>query len=353
MSAAGSTDTVPQAVAPGRVEWLRNATLRVGILSFGARIVALEAPDREGRAGDVVLGYERPEDYASDEAYLGATIGRYANRIAGGRLSLGGREFVLSRNERGHTLHGGRCGFDRRHWSVERSSAGLALHYVSADGEEGFPGRLELSVRFTLEAAALRIDYEASTEALTVLNLTNHSYFNLSADPARTVLDDWLQIPAHAFTPIDAALIPTGEMRSLEGTPFDFRAWHRIGERIDAPDAQLRLAGGYDHNFVLQAAAGAAPRCAARLYEPRSGRLLEVLTSEPGLQLYSGNQLDGTRRGKQGASLARHRGVCLETQHFPDSPHHPAFPSTELVAGARFASTTIYRFATAAELPLA
>ncbi len=341
---------------------LRNAHIAVGILNLGARIVSLEVPDREGRHGDVVLGYESGEDYRDDTAYLGATVGRYANRIAGGRLTIGGREARLTTNDDGNTLHGGTCGFDRRFWSVQNEQAvacapdlpALTLDYVSAAGEEGFPGRLEVSVRYTLIEDALRIDYAARTDATTVVNLTHHSYFNLSARHEQPILGHLLTVDADRFTPIDARLIPTGELRAVEETPFDFREERALGARIDAQDAQLRFARGYDHNFVLRAPPPAATethpagmRRAARVHEPGSGRVLELWTTEPGLQLYSGNQLDGSRRGKRGVPLGYRCGVCLETQHFPDSPHHPRFPSTQLAPGMPFASTTIYRFSTA------
>ncbi len=327
----------------------RDGGLRVGITDFGAAIVSLWAPDRRGEMADVVLGYESVEGYVAGKSFFGGIIGRYGNRIAGGRFTLDGVEHLLPRNNGENHLHGGPGGFDRVMWQarpVEGSDApALRLTRLSADGEEGYPGALRVEVTYTLTAVdTLRIDYRAETDRPTVVNLTNHAYFNLSGHHGGTILDHELTVPATCFTPTDAGLIPTGELRAVAGTAFDFREPHRIGERIGADTEQLRFAGGYDHNFVLDRSTGADLELAARLREPRSGRVMNVFTTEPGIQIYSGNFLAGTEVGKGGHAYLHRTGICLETQHFPDSPNQPAFLSTVLRPGEIHRSSTSYRF---------
>jgi aldose 1-epimerase len=329
---------------------LRNGDVEVEVSQYGGAILALRVPDRDGRPGDVVLGLGRLADYVDDQAYFGALIGRYANRIGGARFRLDGREYRLPANNGANHLHGGPHGFHKVAWSAEpfreNGSVGLRLGYVSPHGEEGYPGTLDVQVTYRLTGErALEIDYAARTDRPTPVNLTQHTYFNLSADPARDVMGHELQLDADHITPVDGGLIPTGELAPVAGTAFDFRAPTPMGARIDAPDARLRQAGGFDHNFVLTHPAGTLAR-AARVREPGSGRVLEVHTTEPGLQFYSGNYLDGTATGKGGAAYGWRSGFCLEPQHFPDSPNQPAFPSTVLRPGDQYASRTVWRFGT-------
>lgn len=321
---------------------------RVG--THGARLLSLRVPDRAGAPVEVVLGYDRLEDWAEDDGFMGATIGRCANRIARGRFELDGQTFYVPINKPPNALHGGPRGFDKAVWRAEPAAGGaaLALTHVSPDGDQGFPGTLRARVRYALTGdGALSLDYEAETDRPTVVNLTNHAYFNLAG--GGDVLDHLLTVAADSFTPVDAALIPTGELRAVAGTPFDFRVPARIGARVDEPgDEQLRIAGGYDHNFVLQPPPpDHALRFAARLEEPTRGLSMEVWTTEPGVQFYSGNFLDGSRRGRGGVALGHRSGLCLETQHFPDSPNRPEFPSVLLRPGETFRSSTLYRFAAA------
>jgi aldose 1-epimerase len=333
----------------GHLYTLSNKSgMEVKITDFGSTVVSIKVPDRSGNYSDVVLGYDTLEGYENGTAYIGATAGRYANRIAGAKFSLDGREFTLPKNDHENHLHGG---FNKVLWDVEpitdRSSeknrSSLHLHYLSKDGEEGFPGNLTVNVVFSLtNANELKIEYSATTDKKTVVNLTNHCYFNLAN--AGTILDNQLTLRASRFTPVDAALIPTGELRSVSGTPFDFREPTAVGARIDQDDEQLKLGHGYDHNWVLEAGIKDQPRLAATLYDPATGRVLEVLTTEPGLQIYTGNFLDGTAHGKGGRSYERRSAICLETQHFPDSPNHPDFPSTTLEPDKQFHSITIYKF---------
>lgn len=323
---------------------IKSDALEVGVLDYGGRIVMLKSLDRGGVRGDIVLGYEHVDEYRTDTHYFGALIGRYANRIASGRFELGGREYRITTHNDGNALHGG-SGFHSKHWSVERIADGLELSYVSPDGEDGFPGELRTHVRYTLRSNELRIDYEARSDRDTIVNFTSHPYFNLRGSAERDVLDHELTLFADQFTPTTAAQIPTGELRDVRDTPFDFRTPRRIGDRIDATDEQLRFAHGYDHNWVLRARTQQEPTLAARVYEPTSGRVLELLTTEPGIQFYAGNLLNGVR-GKDGKSYRARDGLCLEPQHFPDSPNQPHFPTTVLAAGKRFRSSSIYRFST-------
>jgi len=318
------------------------------ITNYGGIVVALRMPDRTGALEDVVLGYPTLDGYLADNRpYFGALVGRYGNRIRHGRFVLDGKAYALACNNGENHLHGGTSGFDRAVWTARPSfeRAALELRYESADGDQGYPGRLAVEVTYALtDENALRIDYRATTDRPTLCNLTHHSYFNLDGAGRSDVLDHTLFIDADRFTPVDGGLIPTGELRPVKGTPFDFTEPRRVGEFIDAQDEQLKLAGGYDHNFVLRPAGGAEPRLAARVKGARSGRVMEVHTTEPGVQFYSGNFLDGTITGKGGRVYARRYGLCLETQHFPDSPNQPLFPSTVLRPGASYRTTTLYRF---------
>ena len=317
-------------------------------IEYGAIITRLLTPDHRGRAGDVVLGFDSLDGYLGDSPYFGAVVGRYANRIAAGRFTLDGETHQLARNDGANHLHGGVRGFDKVLWQGIPTSddglPGVTFSYESADGEEGYPGALSVRVSYRLSPdGALHVRYRASTERATIVNLTQHSYFNLAAG-AGDVLGHEMTVNATRFTPVDAGLIPTGELRAVEGTPFDFRAPVTLGARIGAPDPQLALAGGYDHNFVLDRADERSLVLAARVREPGSRRTLEVLTTEPGVQLYSGNFLDGSIMGKDGRRYTHRSGFCLETQHFPDSPNHPAFPSVWLRPGEEYQSESVYAF---------
>jgi aldose 1-epimerase len=327
---------------------LSDGKLEVGIMTYGGIVVSLRAPDRNGKLDDVVLGCNSVEEYVKQTAHFGGIVGRYANRIAHGTFQLDGHTYSIPKNDGDNALHGGIRGFDKMVWEGKQIPDGVELTYVSKDGEQGFPGTLTTTVRYTLRGSALRIDYSATTDKDTVLNLTNHSYFNLAGQGNGDVMKHVLKIDASRFTPVDANLIPTGELKPVAGTPFDFRAPHVIGERIDADDVQLKLGHGYDHNFVLDGFSAAYPSAepfeAAEVYEPASGRILRVLTTEPGVQFYTGNFLDGTITGKEGRVYKRRYALCLETQHFPDSPNHPGFPSTELKPKQKFHSVTVYEF---------
>jgi aldose 1-epimerase len=322
---------------------LADGKVEVRITNYGGIIVSLRTPDREGKLDDVVLGYDSFDGYRTNPAYFGAIIGRYANRIARGRFQLDGKTYSIPKNNGDNTLHGGIRGFDKKLWTAREIKDGIELTYVSKDGEEGFPGTLTTTVSYTLNGGALRIEYSATTDKDTVLNLTNHSYFNLAGQGAGEVLGHVVKIDASKFTPVDASLIPTGELKPVQGTPFDFRTPHAIGERIDANDEQLRLGMGYDHNFVLDHPEGQLAE-AAEVYEPTTGRILRVLTTQPAVQLYTGNHLDGSITGKHGVVYKPRFAFCLETQHFPDSPNHPSFPSTELKPGQKFHNVTIFQF---------
>ena len=323
---------------------LRSAFLEVDVMAYGARVVALRTPDRTGVHGDVVLGYGDLSGYIEDKKnFLGCTVGRFANRLAGGRFTLGERTYQVPPNDGPNALHGGPQGFDTRVWDVEEVERGVEFTLVSGNGDQGFPGELTVSSRYTVVGDTVRLEYAASTTQLTVLNLTNHTYFHLGGEGNGTVLDHTLQIEADAFTPVNEVLIPTGDLREVEGTPFDFRSAQRIGEHIDASDEQLTRAKGYDHNWALRNEGGTLRPCAT-VSEARSGRKLAVQTTELGVQFYSGNFLDGTRLSKRGLPYEWRSGLCLETQHFPDSPNQPAFPSTILRPGEMYRSTTTWTF---------
>jgi aldose 1-epimerase len=322
---------------------LADGKVEARIMTYGGIIVSLRTPDRNGKLDDVVLGYDSVDKYIAQTPYFGAIVGRYANRIAHGSFQLDGKTYSIPKNNGDNALHGGTRGFDKVVWTARQIKDGVELGYVSKDGDQGFPGTLTTTVRYTLDGSALRIEYSASTDKDTVLNLTNHSYFNLAGQGKGDVLGHVVKIDASRFTPADAAQIPTGELKPVEGTPFDFRMPHAIGERIDADDVQLHIGGGYDHNFVLDHAPGELAQ-AAEVYEPTTGRILRVLTTEPGVQLYTGNNLDGSITGKEGRVYKRRFAFCLETQHFPDSPNHANFPSTELEPGQGFHSVTVFQF---------
>jgi aldose 1-epimerase len=322
------------------------------VISYGAALVSLKAPDRNGKSADLVLGYDSLDGYEQDKSFFGATIGRYGNRIAGGQFALDGTVFHLPKNDGPNSLHGGTRGFNKRIWTgVDRSRADAQvreLAYTSPDGEEGYPGTLRVQVTYTLPAEAneLQIDYSATTDKDTVVNLTNHSYFNLSGVASQEILEHRLLLHALEFTPVDATLIPTGELRAVCCGPFDFTKATAIGARINQGDEQLKFGKGYDHNWVLERTVKGGLQVAAEVFDPTSGRVLDVLTTEPGIQFYSGNFLDGTVRGKGGQLYGHRTGFCLETQHFPDSPNHANFPSTVLKPGQVYRSTTVFRLAT-------
>jgi aldose 1-epimerase len=332
---------------------LRNAHgLEVSAITYGGIITSLRVPDRQGRMGDVVLGFDALDPYLAGTPYFGAIIGRYGNRIGGGRFELDGTTYQLATNDGANHLHGGNVGFDKVLWAGEPfqsdTSVGVVFSYTSPDGEEGYPGTLDVQVTYTLtDSDRLVFDYHATTDAPTPVNLTQHSYFNLGGEGSGTILDHELFVAASAYTPVDEGLIPTGEIATVEGTPFDFRERTAIGARIDADDPQLALGPGYDHNFVLDTAGEGLLSLAARVVEPTSGRTMEILTDQPGLQFYSGNFLDGTLVGKSGRPYVHRGGFCLETQHFPDSPNQPAFPSTILRPGQEYRTRTVYAFGVA------
>lgn len=322
--------------------------MEVAITDYGGTIVSLSVPDREGAFADVVLGFDTLDEYLAQSPYFGCIVGRYGNRIAKGRFTLNGVEYALAQNDGENSLHGGVVGFDKVVWEAEpvegEGTAGLKLTYTSPDGDEGYPGELSTTVLYTLTGTnELRIQYTATTDKTTVVNLTNHSYFNLAGAGIGTILDHELMINADGFTPVDDTLIPTGELRSVSGTPLDFRQSTVIGARIEQDDEQLRLGGGYDHNWVIVGEAG-AERLAARAYEPTTGRVLEVHTTEPGMQFYCGNFLPESLPGRGGQTYVWRGGFCLETQHYPDSPNQPSFPSTTLEPGETYCSTTVFRF---------
>ncbi len=328
---------------------LRNSKgMEATITNYGGKLVTLKVPDRDGKFADVVLGFDNLEGYVQPNPFFGSLVGRYANRIANGQFTLDGKTYKLARNNGPNSLHGGLKGFDKVAWQAQEVSGGdgpaLELKYLSKDGEEGYPGNLNVTVTYTLtQNDELKIDYQATTDKDTVINLTNHSYFDLSGQDAGNILDHRVMINADKFTPVNANLIPTGELKSVAGTPFDFRTPTAIGARINENDQQLKYGEGYDHNFVLNRS-GDGPSLAARVMDPKSGRVMEVLTTQPGVQFYTGNHLPAKLKGKGGAVYGFRYGFCLETQHFPDSPNQPSFPSTELKPGQRYHGITIFKF---------
>jgi aldose 1-epimerase len=327
---------------------LTNANgMKAKIMTYGAILTALEVPDKDGQLGDVVLGFDNLASYLAGHPHFGATTGRVANRIAKGKFTLDGKEYTLAVNNGPNALHGGRKGFDKVVWKAEpiesSGSVGVQLTYVSKDGEEGYPGNLTTVVTYSLtNQNELRIDYKATTDKPTPINLTNHSYFNLGGPASGNILDHELELEADEYTPADDTLIPTGEIRSVKGTPLDFTKPMKIGSRI----AQVAdKTGGYDHNFVIRSK-GNKLALAARVYEPKSGRVMEMYTTEPGVQLYTANFLDGKLKGIGGVAYQKHQAFCLEAQHFPDSVNHPDFPSTILRPGQMYTQTTVYKFST-------
>jgi aldose 1-epimerase len=328
---------------------LKNEKIEVEVMNYGGYVLSIKVPDKTGKVADVVLGFDDPAGYfaanhAKGNPFFGPIIGRYANRIAHGEFTLDGQTYHTPKNDGDNTLHSGPDGFHSRLWQGRIIPDGVELKYLAKDGETGFPGNLSVTVKYTVTGSELKIDYSATTDKTTVLNLTNHSYFNLSGQGNGTILAEQLKLYASHFTPVDASLTPTGELKSVVGTPFDFLKSHVIGERINDKDEQLKLAhDGYDHNFVLD---GTGMKETAEVYDPASGRVLTVRTSEPGVQFYTANFLDGSIKGKGGIAYPRNAALCLETQHFPDSPNHANFPSTVLKPGGEFHSTTVYRFST-------
>jgi aldose 1-epimerase len=335
---------------------LHNAGVEVSIATWGAAVTSVRAPDRNGVLADVVLGFDTIDPYLKEHPFFGVVVGRYANRIGQARFTLDHKEYRLTANNGKNQLHGGPEGFYRKLWKAEEVDAkdgpAVKLTYVSPDGEEGYPGTLTASVVYTLTAdGALRMDYSATTDKPTVVNLTNHAYFNLAGQGEGPIVEHELMVHAARYTPVDDTSIPTGELRSVAHTPFDFRKPTALGAGIGADDPQLTIGKGYDHNFVLDGGVTRKPRLVARMRDPKSGRVLEILTTEPGLQLYTGNFLDGKIKGKGGKVYGHRAAFCLETQHYPDSPNHPSFPPVVLRPGKHYQTTTLYRFTTDAAAP--
>src|SRR6187551_303377 len=349
-----SVSTSPFGVLPDGKEvtsyTLRNANgTEMSVINYGGIITSLKTADKQGQFADIVLGYDSLSSYLKSSPFFGALIGRYGNRIAKGKFKLDGTSYKLATNNNENHLHGGVKGFDKVYWNIEvlPDSASLKLTYTSADGEEGYPGNLSTEVVYTLtDADELKIDYKATTDKKTVVNLTQHTYFNLTGDANQDILNHQLQIDAPQLLPVDKTLIPTGELKPVANTPFDFNTSTTVGSRIAQDDEQLKFGKGYDHCWVLNTSDGKTLRKVAELYEPTSGRVLEVSTTEPGIQFYSGNFLDGTLIGKGGVAYKHRSGLCLETQHYPDSPNKPSFPSVVLNPGETYSTTTVYTFST-------
>jgi aldose 1-epimerase len=343
--------TTPDGKSADLYTLTNKSGMQVTITNYGGAVVSIVVPDKSGKTGDVVLGFDTLDGYVTDKNYFGALIGRYGNRIGKAQFKIDGVTYTLAKNNGENTLHGGVIGFNKALWEAKDVSKGdepaLELKYTSKDGEEGFPGNLMVTVMYKLSSKnELTIDYSATTDKKTVVNLTNHSYFNLAGPGSGETVKSVLRVNADKFTPVDSGLIPTGELKSVQGTPFDFRKPTEIGARIDADDEQIKLGKGYDHNFVLNKEKPAGLSFAARVEEPTTGRVLEVWTTEPGVQFYTANFLDGTVHGKGGIAYGHRTAFCLETQHFPDSPNKPSFPSTMLSPGQKYHTTTIYKFST-------
>lgn len=323
-----------------------SSGLEIGVIDLGATIVSLMAPDRDGQFADIVLGFDNPQQYITDSPYFGTVVGRYGNRIAKGQFTLDGETYTLAKNNSGHHLHGGDVGFDKRLWTVTSSNPNrLEMKLVSPDGDEGYPGELTVRVTYTLdEDNRLTVDYYATTDKPTVVNLTQHSYFNLAGHSAGSAMDHELLINAERYTEVDSELIPTGQLPAVVGTPLDFRQPVAVGARIDEKYPQLVNGGGYDHNWVLTEKAAAGSEPAAEVRDPKTGRTLVIYTEEPGIQFYAGNFLDGSIIGKEGAVYDYRNTVVLETQHFPDSPNQPDFPSTRLDPGEVYKTRTVFEF---------
>jgi len=328
---------------------LKSEKIELEVMNYGGFMLSLKVPDKNGKAEDVLLGFDDPSGYydnnhSKSASFFCPIVGRYANRIAHAEFKLDGKEYHLTKNNGDNSLHGGPNGFHNHIWDAKIIADGVELKYLSKNGEEGYPGNLTATVRYTVKNGDLKIEYFATTDQPTVLNLTSHGYFNLSGQGNGTILAEQLKLNASRFTPVDSGLIPTGELKPVAGTPFDFLTAHAIGERINANDEQLKLGhDGYDHNFVIDGG-GKKLVEAAEVYDPASGRVMQVWTTEPGVQFYTSNFLDGSIKGKKGIAYPRNGALCLETQHFPDSPNHPAFPTTRLNPGQKFHSETIYRF---------
>lgn len=323
---------------------LTDGKIECGILTYGGALRSLRVPGRDGQIVDVLLGFDSLKDYQAQDKYIGALIGRYANRVGGAAFDLNGVRYTLAANDGPNHLHGGTVGFDKQVWTAEAAGDDfLTLSLVSPDGQEGYPGTLTVQVAYRLENGGLTIDYRAKSDGDTLCSLTNHAYFNLSGHASGPILDQEIQILGDFYTPTDDRSIPIGELSAVDGSPMDLRCPTFIGTHIDYDEAQLRYAGGYDHNWAIQGQPGTL-RPAAQAYSPETGVFMEVLTTQPGIQFYSGNYLDGCPAGKDGAPYARRWGFCLETQTYPDSPHHPDFPSAVLKAGEEYRHTTVYRF---------
>ena len=337
--------TTVDSVKTGLYVLTNEAGMEVCVTNYGGRIVSIMVPDRDGKLQDVVLGHDSIADYINIDGNFGALIGRYGNRINQGKFTLDSVTYQLPQNNFGHCLHGGPKGFHHSVWNANQvDNRTLELTHRSADGEAGFPGNLDVKVTYTLgDDNSLRINYSAVTDKPTIVNLTNHSYFNLSGDASQTILDEVVTFDADAFTPIDSTFMTSGEIRSVEGTPFDFRKGKKVGDDIEKDDKQLKNGLGYDHNMVLNTA-GDISKVAASIYDERSGIKMEVLTDEPGIQFYVGNFLDGKVKGKKGIAYPRRSAICVETQHYPDSPNHDNYPSTVLRPGETYSSNCIYRF---------
>lgn len=322
---------------------ISDANLSMGIITYGARVVSIEAPDRNGKKGDIALGYDTLKEYESDQAYFGGIVGRYGNRIAKGTFTLNGATYHIPINNGPNALHGGPKGFDSKVWTAKELANGVEFTQISPDGDMGFPGTLTSHVKYMLEGNSLRIVYSATTTRPTIVNLTNHVYFNLSGNPGKPVTDEIIMLNADRYTPVDAGLIPTGELALVAGTPFDLTRSTVIGTHIDDDYTQLRLGDGYDHNFVLNGKAGVM-HLAAKVSDPSTGRTLTITTTEPGVQFYTGNAIPKDLVGKGGVAIVRRAGFCLETQHFPNSPNERSFPSTMLLPSQTFHSETVYTF---------
>ncbi len=334
---------------PVELYTLKRGELQMAMTNYGGRIVGLWAPDKNGKMTDVVIGRGSLRAYIDGpESYFGATIGRVGNRIAKGKFKVQGKEYSIKPNNNANALHGGENGFQDKVWEANMpNDYTLVLRYTSPDGEEGFPGELDAKVTYSLvDDHTLKMEYEASTDKATVVNLTNHSYFNLNGEGSGSILDHEIQIYADKFTPVDEGLIPTGELRDVEGTPFDFTSPHTIGERIDSDNEQLKFGGGYDHNFVLGSKRGNGMNHVAKVMGDQSGIIMDVYTEEPGVQFYTGNFMDSKNALKSGAKDGKRTAFCLETQHFPDAPNHPDFPSIELKPGETYNTVTEYSFST-------
>jgi aldose 1-epimerase len=328
---------------PVDVYTLKDGALEARIITYGGIVISLKVPDKSGKSADVVLGYDSLDGYLAKSPYFGAIIGRYGNRIAGGKFTLDGKTYSIPTNDGPNALHGGPRGFDKVVWKAKEIPHGIELSHLSPDGDQGFPGTLSAVVRYTLSGKDLKIEYSATTDKNTVLNLTNHSYFNLAGQGNGDILKHEMKLNAGRFTPVNDVLIPTGELATVDSTPFDFRKSTAVGARINDDNEQLRRGKGYDHNWVLDSGGGKLAE-AAEVYEPTTGRVMQVWTDQPGVQFYTGNFLDGTITGKDGKVYQHRAALCLETQHFPDSPNHPNFPSTELKPGQKYHTVTIYRF---------